>query len=113
MDVSVKAAHSSEGEVVGVLVLPCPHLPETAAHRAKRGGKDAGAPIPEKKFLSLCIAWQKLIRGGDLLPEMNPIFPFCTPASGRQSGCGLLPAKKRLADACGKPNSLLAPPEGG
>ena len=30
-----------------------------------------------------------------------------------ESGCGLPPAKKRLAAACGKPNALLAPPMGG
>ena len=30
-----------------------------------------------------------------------------------ESGCGLLPAKRRLAAARGKPNALLAPPKGG
>mgnify|MGYP005785659117 FL=1 len=51
----------------------------------------------------------------------SPLFYFitfvylwgCSSPQGRKSGCGLLPAKRRLAAACGKPNALLAPPVGG
>ena len=39
-------------------------------------------------------------------------FPDYLAAGRNQSGCGLLPAKKRLAAAYGKPNALLALPKG-
>ena len=49
-----------------------------------------------------------------VIMHLPPDF-LSVPALGRlavKSGCGLLPAKMRLAAACGKPNALLAPPLG-
>ena len=93
-----------------------PAPPDIGAHsgpQGQTGRKAQGEAVLREKLPFLCIACQDLICGGDMLLEPGPIFPLCTSASGRQSGCGLLPAKKRLAAARGKPNALLAPPEGG
>ena len=88
---------------------PLSALTHTLAHMRK-GLKSTGQEVSPSCPVFLCLFCLYITCSIKL-----PIICFFTPSavSSHESGRGRQPAKKRLAAACGKPNALLAPPEGG